>query len=72
MIQKFKKIAKINKYYLQCIWPRYTLEKIIFEKSDRSICYGCNGLDPPLKIIRHDQRVEWKDTVKNREVSQMK
>ena len=23
--------------------------KIIFEKSDRSICYGCNGLDPPLR-----------------------
>ena len=27
---------------------------------------------PDSKIIRHDQKLEWKDTVKNREVSQMK
>ena len=46
--RNLKKLQKLINSIYNVFGQGTPQKKIVFEKSDPSICYGCNGLDPLL------------------------
>ena len=72
--RKYFSICSSNIYYTIC-FDYFQQLNLSRSKAVRSLACPQNPgrpRCPDWKIFRHDQRLEWKDTVKNREVSQMK